>query len=131
MSVPPPSPPPPSQPGFWRSLGYACQGLREGFRTQLNFRIHCTLTVGVIAAGLFFQITPGEWCLLALSIGLVCSVELLNTAIEILCDRVTSEMDDSIRRVKDVAAGGVLCAALAALAIGLFIFLPRLTALIF
>jgi diacylglycerol kinase len=62
----------------------------------------------------------------ALSTGLVWAAELLNTAIEVLADRVSMEREEPIRRVKDAAAAGVLLAALAAFSVGLIVFLPKL-----
>jgi diacylglycerol kinase (ATP) len=61
-----------------------------------------------------------------LSCGIVWAAELLNTAVELLADRVSKEREDAIRDVKDAAAGAVLAASIAAAAVGLIIFLPRL-----
>jgi hypothetical protein len=56
----------------------------------------------------------------------VWAAELLNTAIELLADRVSMQREEPIRRVKDAAAAGVLLAALAAFSVGLIVFLPKL-----
>ena len=63
-------------------------------------------------------------------VAMVWTAELLNTAIETLCDVVSPDHDTAIARVKDVSAGAVLCSALGALAVGCVIFGPRLIALI-
>lgn len=118
-------------PGNWlggvlRSFRCAGTGIGWAWRSQRNLRIQAVAAIAVIAAGLSFQIAPWEWCALVLSMGLVGMAELLNTALEILCDRVTRETDATIRRAKDAAAGGVLIAAVASLAVGVIIFLPRI-----
>lgn len=118
-------------PGNWlgavqRSFRFAGAGIRWAWRSQRNFRIQAVAAVAVIAAGVGFQIAAWEWYALVLSMGLVGMAELLNTALETLCDRVTRERDAAIRRAKDAAAGGVLLAALAAFTVGLIIFLRRI-----
>jgi diacylglycerol kinase (ATP) len=67
--------------------------------------------------------------LLALAMGMVWAAEALNTAIEYLSDHVCTEHHERIGRVKDLAAGGVLLAAIAAMVVGGIVFLPRVWAL--
>ena len=50
----------------------------------------------------------------------------MNTAVELLADEVTLEQRERIGQAKDVAAFGVLAAAVAAAAVGLLVFAPRL-----
>jgi diacylglycerol kinase len=66
--------------------------------------------------------------MLVLAIGLVISAEAMNTAIEILADRITLESDPAIGRAKDVAAGAVLAAAACSIVLGLLVFVPHLLA---
>ena len=111
---------------FLRSFGHAARGLAVGFRTQRNLRVHAVATATVVALGLWHRVERWEWCALLLACGLVVAAELANTAIEWLADRVSREREDAIRDVKDVAAGAVLAASIAAAVVGLIIFLPRL-----
>lgn len=120
---------PESQPGFWRARwkSFACagRGVVLLLRTQVNARIHLHATVLVIIAGFAFRITRGEWCMLAFAIGIVWAAEAANTALELLADRITREYDEPIRRAKDIAAAGVLLAALTAAVIGILILGPH------
>ncbi|SDT86070.1 undecaprenol kinase [Verrucomicrobium sp. GAS474] len=105
--------------------------LRGGFtllRTQRHARIHAVATVVVIAlaASMWPGLERWEWAALALAVGLVWTAEALNTAVEFLADRVTRDEDPLIKKAKDVAAFGVLAAALAAASIGGLVFLPHL-----
>jgi diacylglycerol kinase len=59
-------------------------------------------------------------------IAFVISMEMLNTAIEKLCDVVHKELHPDIKRVKDIAAGAVLVSAIFSLMTGLIIFLPKI-----
>ncbi len=56
---------------------------------------------------------------------LVIGAECFNSAIEKLCDRVTTEKDEFVRAAKDMAAGAVLICAIVAVAIGLFLFVDK------
>lgn len=121
---------PPRPPNrLWRSFGCAFRGLGDCVRHQRNARIHAAALSAVMLAGWLLKVDRVEWCLLLLSSGVVFAAECLNSAIETLCDRVTGERDDFIRRTKDLAAAGVLCTAMAAAAVGALVFLPRLLAL--
>ena len=58
--------------------------------------------------------------------GLVISLEVLNTAIEKLVDVVSPGYAKEAGLVKDIAAGAVLVAAIAAVIAGGIIFIPKL-----
>ncbi len=109
-----------------RSFRPALAGLLWALKTQRNLQVHAVAAVLAVVLGLWLDIAAREWCMVILAAGLVLTAELLNTALEVLADRVTQEREESIRHVKDVAAAAVLLAALAALVVGLLIFLPKL-----
>ena len=111
-----------------RSFGYAFQGLRFLLRNEPNARVHLAATVAVLAGGLALGVTPGDWRWLTLAIGLVWSAEAFNTAVEQLGDLAGPGPNDKVKAAKDVAAGAVLVAAIAAAAIGAVTFLPYLRA---
>lgn len=109
-----------------RSFGPAVAGLVWALRTQRNLQVHAIATVTAGCLGLWLQLTGWEWCAVMLAVGMVWAAELLNTAIEVLADRVSKEREEPIRRVKDAAAAAVLVAAAAALGVGVVVFLPKL-----
>lgn len=111
-----------------RSFRYAAHGIRDLFRED-NARIHAVAAVAVIVAGVWLGLSLTEWAVIMLTIGAVLAAEAVNTALESLCDRVSPGFDEHIRRAKDLAAGAVLLLAMAAVVVGLFIFLPKLFAL--
>jgi diacylglycerol kinase len=112
-----------------RSFGYAFAGIGHGLRTQTNLRIHVAISLGVILAGLLLQISALEWAILVVTMMIVLSAELFNTAIEAVVDRVGSEPHPLSKVAKDTAAGAVLIGALGAVVVGVLIFGPRLLAL--
>ncbi len=112
-----------------RSFRYGFAGLVYVIRSEQNMRIHLLITVCVIAAASFFQVSSIEWLMIVFCIGAVTAAEAMNSAIERLADRVTSSEDQLIRVAKDAAAGGVLALAISSAVIGAIIFLPRLLGL--
>ena len=108
------------------SFGFALQGLITFFKTQHNAWIHLLASVVVITMGFVLNVDRAEWCLLIIAIGFVFVAEMINTAIEFLTDLVSPQFHPTAKKVKDVAAGAVLIAALSAVAIGLIVFLPKI-----
>ena len=107
-----------------RSFGFAVKGLFYAIKTEGNARVHLLATLLVMALGFGFEVTRPEWAALAAAIGLVWMAELLNTALENLCDSVEPAQSEAIGRVKDVSAAAVLVAAIAAAVIGALVFWP-------
>ena len=107
-----------------QSFIYAFRGLVTLVKTQHNARIHLFATLGVISFGFHFGVSGAEWSLLIVAIIIVWLAEALNTAIEFLADSITKENHHLIGKAKDVAAGGVLVAAIGAAAIGIIVFRP-------
>ncbi len=109
-----------------KSFGHAIDGLRILLREEWNARIHLAAMICAVVAGFVFHLSLGEWVAVVLSIGMVFGFELINTSLEELADFVCPERRDQIRKVKDLGAAAVLVAALAALVVGLLVFLPKI-----
>ncbi|MEO6254679.1 MAG: diacylglycerol kinase family protein [Ferruginibacter sp.] len=109
-----------------RSLGYAWNGIQSCFASESNFRIHALLTIVVLILSMLFDISAIEWIAVGFCIAFVIAMEMLNTAIEKLCDVVHPGVHPGIKKVKDMAAGAVLISAIFSLITGLIIFLPKI-----
>jgi diacylglycerol kinase (ATP) len=109
-----------------KSFIYAARGLRWLAQDEHNAWLHLAASAAVIASGFMLHVSLDDWRWLVAAITLVWVAEAINTAIEELCDRVSSEFDPSIGRVKDLAAGAVLVASLGAVVIGLLTLGPPL-----
>ena len=109
-----------------RSFGYAFAGLGFMLRTQGNAQVHFAATLAAAALGIGLRVGRNDWLWLIAAMALVWIAEALNTALEHLCDVASPGQHDSVRRAKDVAAGAVLIAAIAAAVIGLAVFVPYL-----
>lgn len=108
------------------SFKYAFNGLGVLIKNEHNAWIHLFASVLVIIAGFYFKINTFEWLLAIIAIGLVFMAELINTSIEYLCNLIMKERHSEIKKIKDMAAAAVIIAALIAVAIGLFIFVPHI-----
>jgi len=111
---------------FLKSFEYAWRGIVYTVTTQANFRRHIVVAMLALLAGWYFHLSLTEWCLVLLSIGTVWTTELINTSIEHLTDIVSPDYNELIGKVKDIAAGAVLFAAIAAGIVGLIVFLPHI-----
>jgi diacylglycerol kinase len=109
-----------------KSFAYAFEGILDFIKYEPQAVIHAIATVLVVAAGFYFSINATEWIAVIVAIGLVIISEMMNTAIEKLTDMVSPEYNPRAKVVKDLAAGAVLIAALAAAMIGIVVFLPKL-----
>ncbi|MEM1275546.1 MAG: diacylglycerol kinase family protein [Pseudomonadota bacterium] len=103
------------------SFRFAASGLVYVLRTQTNAQIHTFAATLAIGAGFQFSFEPWAWALLALAIAFVLFAEVMNTAIEYLCDVVCPERSKAVQRAKDIAAGAVLISATCAVSVGLIV----------
>lgn len=106
------------------SFKYAVEGIWLALKEEPNLLFHLLAGLIVVILGTILNITTVEWLILILTIGLVISLELTNTAIEELVDSFTEDEHPAAKKAKDVAAGAVLIASITAIIIGLLIFLP-------
>jgi undecaprenol kinase len=108
------------------SFKYAWNGIRLAFITQPNFRFHILFMFLVVLASIVYQITVIEFLILLLTGALVICMEMVNTVVEAVGDEISEgEYSKLVGVAKDVAAGGVLVAAMFAIIIGTVIFLPK------
>jgi diacylglycerol kinase (ATP) len=111
--------------GRFKSVTYAFKGAVKLITTEHSIMIQFSLGILMSIAGIYFGITSTEWLFQTLAIGLVMSIEGLNTAVEKVADFIHPEYHERIGFIKDIAAGAVFFAAMTAIAIGLIIYLPR------
>ncbi len=106
---------------FFRSFRFAWNGIRTVFSGQRNMKI--ILAAGVLATGwaLFLRLTRLETAMVVLTCAMVFSLEMLNTAGEKLTDLACARRGKSPGAVKDILAGAVLSASIAAAVIGILI----------
>ena len=111
--------------GRLKSLGFALKGAIKLITTEHSVMVQSSLAVLMIIAGFVFHISREEWMMQILAFGLVLAIEGLNTAVEKIADFIHPEFHDRIGFIKDIAAGAVFFAAMAAVAVGLLIYVPK------
>lgn len=116
---------------FIKSVGHACNGIRAAVRSEQNFRIHLIAGVAAILLSFCLKISTIQFLIIIVCIGSVLATELINTAIEKLCNWVSPQLDPGIKIIKDLAAAAVFVTSLAALICGGIIFIPRILFLLF
>ena len=90
-----------------KSLQYVFQGISYLVKNEPPVIVHIITSLLWVIAGFYFGITTQEWIIELLCIGLVLSIEALNTAVEKVCDFVHPERAKEIGIIKDIAAGAV------------------------
>lgn len=111
--------------GRFKSMGFAIKGAYKLITTEHSVMVQSSLAILLIIAGFYFDINRYEWMMQILAFGLVLSIEGLNTAVEKIADFIHPEFHDRIGFIKDIAAGAVMFAAMAAMAVGMLIYIPK------
>ena len=111
--------------GRLKSMTYAFNGAVKLIRTEHSIMVQFSLGIIITIAGFYFNISQTEWLFQVLAIGLVMSIEGLNTAVEKIADFIHPDYHERIGFIKDIAAGAVFFAAMTAIAIGLIIYIPK------
>lgn len=111
--------------GRLKSVTFACKGAIKLIRTEHSIMVQFSIGILMTFLGFWMQITATEWMFQIFSIGLIISVEGLNTAIEKIADFIHPSYSKRIGFIKDIAAGSVFFAALTAIAIGSIIYIPK------
>jgi len=110
---------------FKKRLGFALAGFISAVRRESSLKVHCFAVVGLAVFSLWAQ-PPWIWCAAFTGIAaLVLSLEILNSAMEALIDKLHPGQDSEIGFAKDALAGAVLVASIAALLIFGFYLLEQ------
>lgn len=110
--------------------GYALKGAWLLLKNEASIQVQTGIGIFMTFVGFYFEISPTEWMLQILAIGMVLSIEGLNTAVEEIADFIHPEFHKKIGFIKDVAAGAVFMAAFAAVIIGCIIYIPKINSLL-
>lgn len=112
-----------------KGVKVALKGALLLLRTEASIKVQFGLAIIMTIAGFGFTISTTEWMMQILAIGLVMGTEGMNTALEKLADFVHPDHHKKIGFIKDVSAGAVMIVSIAAILVGLIIYLPKILAL--
>ncbi|MFP4846164.1 diacylglycerol kinase family protein [Winogradskyella sp. PE311] len=108
-----------------KSVGYAFKGMLVLIRTEASIKIQLFIAIAITIAGFYFEISKTEWLAQIGIIGLVMSMEGMNTAAEYIADFIHPDHHPKIGLIKDVAAGAVFIASIIAVIIAGIIYIPK------
>lgn len=112
---------------FLQSFKHALTGVFTVIKLERNMKYHIISSVLALLIGYYLTLSVFEWLWILLAISLVLFAEIVNTSFEHLVDLTTDyQYHPLAKRVKDMAAGGVLIIAIFAVIVGCLIFLPKL-----
>ena len=110
---------------FLMGFAHAARGIGYGIATQRNLRIHIVAACVVVIFGVMARLNATHWCTVILCCMVVIGLELLNTALEALCDKVSPKEHTLVRHCKDAAAGAVLLAAIGSVAVAVILLVSE------
>jgi undecaprenol kinase len=116
---------------FMNSFSFAFQGILLVIKDEQNMRFHLVMSIIVFIFAFALSIPKFEILILLILIGIVMSLEMINTAIERTVDLVTPDFHPLAKQAKDAAAGAVLIFSIITVIVGLLIFLQPLLTIIF
>ena len=111
-----------------KSFTFAFEGFAFMLRTQHNAWVHLVATIAVVALGFALNVSADAWRWLIAAMALVWVAEAMNTAFEHLCDVVSPQFQESVKRSKDIAAAAVLVCVIASTVLGAITLTPYILA---
>jgi diacylglycerol kinase len=130
MSQPPTAGLPPPQVRSWaKKFGDAFHGLLQGVHRQSSFTVHFLFATAIVAAAGVLRMGWTEWSLLAVSITLVLTAEMFNSALEAMARAITGQFSPHLKSALNIGSAAVLLAAIGAATIGTLVFVHRLSEL--
>jgi diacylglycerol kinase (ATP) len=109
-----------------KSIGFAFKGAMLLIKTESSIQVQLFIGVLMTIIGFIVGLSTTEWIIQTLTIGLILSIESINTAIEEIADFIHPEYHPKIGLIKDIAAGAVFIFAVIAIIIGCIIYFPKI-----
>lgn len=110
---------------FLKSFKFSLDGLKYAYKNEQSMLVHLIVTIIAITLGILFKISNFEWIITIFLLSVTASLELLNTAIEAVCDMVTLEYNKLAKVAKDTASASVFFTSMLGAVSGLIIYVPK------
>lgn len=114
--------------GWFKKFGYAFRGIYTSLKEETSLVVHFIIAIIVVVVGIILNkwMSPTDWAILVILIAIIISMELLNTAIENVVDIIMFEYNEKAKKIKDISAAATLILTIAAVVVGLIIFIPKI-----
>lgn len=109
-----------------KKFSHAFKGIALSFKEEGSLIVHAVVAGIVVATGLWLGLDAMSWVVLAFAIGLVITVEIVNTGLENLVDLFEFKYNQKAGKIKDIGAAATLISTLTAIAVGLLVLLPQI-----
>ena len=109
-----------------KSFIYAARGIISAYKTEQNLLVHTIALIINIILMIVLKLGNIECAIILIVITIVFALEMVNTAIEYAIDMAMPQIHPLAKISKDVSSGAVLMASIGAVAVGLFIYLPKI-----
>ena len=116
---------------LFKSIHHALEGILCFLLTERNGKIECMIACVLSILAWYMRLSALEWCIQLICIGLVIGAELINTAIEELCNHISPKHHPQIGLIKDLAAGAVLFVSILASIVGIILYYSKVSAIIY
>ena len=113
-----------------KTFSTAFKGIIYFFKTERNGKVQAVVATCTLLTAMYLQLSVTEWVLVLFCIAGVICLEMVNAALEHLCNHVHSDYHPSIKIIKDVAAGAVLFSSVISVITGFIIFIPKILLLL-
>lgn len=112
--------------GVLQTLINSLNGIKWYAKDGKSIILYILGALAEIILGFIFQVNGLEWILIICILGIILSVELLNTGIEAVCDALTKEYNPYIRIAKDCGSGATFVVFMVAIILNIIIFIPKI-----
>jgi undecaprenol kinase len=106
------------------SFKYSVQGLTYAYKYEQSMFIHAMFTLVAFLLNIFLKVSSTEWLITLLCLGVVLSIELINTAIEAVVDLVTLEIHPLAKIAKDCGSAATFVVTMLGIVICIIIYFP-------
>ena len=110
------------KPPFYKSFLNSIDGVFWMVKSERNFQFELFGLLLNIFLIVFLKLNATDTALILIVCFAVLSLEILNTAVEKICDVIQPEFDERIKVIKDIAAGAVVLMSFAAVCVGILVY---------
>lgn len=111
---------------YAKSFLHACSGIIYGIKYEHNIIIMLIATIVVVFAGVYYNISAGEWLFILFAVGSVTSAEMINSSIEATIDLITLDVHPLAKIAKDTASSATLILCIVSFIGACIIFVPKI-----
>lgn len=113
-----------------RSFKFSFDGLKYAYTHEQSLSLHIIAMIIVIGGGFILEATVTQWAIILVMGALILVVELINTSIEAVVDMITEEYHPLAKVAKDTASAAEFVAVIIAAGMWLYVFIPKIIALV-